>query len=854
MDTYKLPIIGRYFQWLQKGVPTGEVEKYPALNDQGETTLEGVYVAGDLTGVPLLKLAAESGAAKIKQFCADPNFKTSTTDSVYDVIIVGAGPAGLSAALECQANSLKYVVLESNQVFNTIENFPKAKPILAKPDLMEVQSQLPIKDGIKEGILEEWKSFIQQQPLALKTGIKVQKLSRKAQEVIVETQDSEYHGQKVLLCIGKSGDARKLGCVGDDRSKVLNRLFDPADYQGQEVMVVGGGDSALEAANALAESGAQVTHSYRKSQFSRPKEENLTQWNRWVNQGQIRPILNSSLLEVQEDSVKLKVNGDHQESQTEQEVPNEVVFALIGRELPVDFFRRSSIQMEGEKNIMWWVNLTAMVSFFTMLYFGKKGLGIDVFDGGLLQSIIATFTYPLQVIKMGLKFDAWMAVLAWLGFMTFVVSGSWSLYSMIRLRSKYFSANLQFFHPVWMAELLTLFGFSLWVFSGNPSKIMIPVNLWGYVGLLGTVVGLGSFVFYTVTSGESVFKSLWPRVKYTYLTWSALFFTGLYLVEFFNKNLGWSEPATYWYSFLYCTTMALFGARRAYVKPTGYIKRQMWTVNIIQTVFLFLLPFHLYDLLLKGFEGTWWLAQLFPQGKWSSFGYILFWPLNLWQFGTSTFWTIFPFVQTFGFLWYIVYKYGKGAYCGWICSCGGMAESLGDEYRSLAPHGPKAKRWENIGQVILAYSFLVTLLKFLPVDASYFEKSYVLLIDILFAGVLGLGVYFFMGGRVWCRYGCPLASLMHIYTRFSKYRIVSEKKACISCNSCTKVCHMGIDVMNFANKGIPMNDVECVRCSSCIESCPMDVLSFAETKVDPDNLDRTQVPAEGKVWWGAGIK
>ena len=129
------------------------------------------------------------------------------------------------------------------------------------------------------------------------------------------------------------------------------------------------------------------------------------------------------------------------------------------------------------------------------------------------------------------------------------------------------------------------------------------------------------------------------------------------------------------------------------------------------------------------------------------------------------------------------------------------------------------------------------------------------LIDVFFAGVLGLGVYFFLGGRIWCRYGCPLAALMHIYNRFSKYRIFSEKKKCISCNICTKVCHMGIDVMNYANKGIPMNDSQCVRCSACIESCPMDVLAFGQVdKVDPENKSRQSLPSSGKNNWQSGLK
>ena len=93
---------------------------------------------------------------------------------------------------------------------------------------------------------------------------------------------------------------------------------------------------------------------------------------------------------------------------------------------------------------------------------------------------------------------------------------------------------------------------------------------------------------------------------------------------------------------------------------------------------------------------------------------------------------------------------------------------------------------------------------------------------------MGYGAYFWFSGRVWCRFACPLAALMHVYARFSRFRILADKKKCISCNVCTSVCHQGIDIMNFANKGLPMADPECVRCSACVESCPTGVLEFGQ--------------------------
>jgi polyferredoxin len=168
---------------------------------------------------------------------------------------------------------------------------------------------------------------------------------------------------------------------------------------------------------------------------------------------------------------------------------------------------------------------------------------------------------------------------------------------------------------------------------------------------------------------------------------------------------------------------------------------------------------------------------------------------------------------------------------------------------------------DNAGQVVLWFLFFATLIKVLNTylgirlgDVYFWQDIYVIVVDIVFAGVLGVGVYFLLSGRVWCRFLCPLAALMHIYARFSPYRIMADKKRCISCNICTKVCHMGIDVMGFANKGIPMNDVECVRCSACVVNCPMQVLSFGSVgKVDLDNLSYKERYIPLQAGWKSGL-
>ena len=231
-------------------------------------------------------------------------------------------------------------------------------------------------------------------------------------------------------------------------------------------------------------------------------------------------------------------------------------------------------------------------------------------------------------------------------------------------------------------------------------------------------------------------------------------------------------------------------------------------------------------------------------------------------------------LQTLVIIPLLVRRWGKGAYCGWICSCGALAETLGDTHRHKMPHGPRWNRANSIGQVILALCFVMLfgrIASWLMPDSAIgdglralyegmlygwqiggIQLNYRWSIDLLLAGVVGYGAYFWYSGRVWCRFACPLAALMHIYARFSRFRILAQKEKCISCGMCTAICHQGIDVMGFANKGQPMADPQCVRCSACVQTCPTGVLSFGQVapksgtliKVDtiPASTTRMQEP------------
>ncbi|AFH49682.1 Thioredoxin reductase [Ignavibacterium album JCM 16511] len=826
-----MSFLSKYFNWLQKDVPTGEVEKYPEINENGETSVKGIFIIGDLTGIPLLKLAAESGKKIIEQFSSDSEFQklrqSNNDKNIYDVIIVGAGPAGISAGLEASKKNFSFKILESAKKFNTIINFPKGKPIIAAPDDYQQQSDLKINDGVKESLIQELNEQIKNLDLPIKEGVMVEKIEKEGNHFNLVTSNGNYKSLRVILAIGKSGNARMLNVPGEDLPKVYNRLIDPNDAKGEDVLVVGGGDSALETAIAVSHCAKSVTVSYRKPAFARPKQQNEQKLKELVEQGKIKLLLETNVKEVKENSVVLL-----DKNKKEIEIPNSMVFTMIGKELPIQFFKRSNIKMEGELSLTSKLQFALLLLFAGVLYFGKSSE--DYYE------------------KFFGKLDSWGAV-----FGSLFTSEFWS---------KFFSLP--------SVILIDLF---------NNSKVWSVakyINAFiAYISLIGFVL-LGVYLLY------KFLKDYLPQIKFNWQTFKYFYFISIGIffafVFFGGRYFGvevLGKPQSFWYTGLYSLTILLFGLRRMKMKPTKYIKYQTWTLILIQALPLFILPEFVFPFLGKigalGGKDGFMLTQVFPgESYWRSYGFILAWPLflsNMYSSSPTAFWVVFSFIQTFVFIPYIVYRWGKGAYCGWICSCGALAETLGDEYRTLAPHGPKAKKWENFGQWALLAAFVVTGLKLLsglydfniPIinekvsyTANFLHNFYYIGIDVIFAGVLGVGVYFFLSGRVWCRFGCPLAAWMHMVSRFSRYRIFSDKKKCISCNICTKVCHMGIDVMNFANKGIPMNDVECVRCSACVVNCPTEVLYFGslpEADTNNELYKNIELPVLNKNDWRSGL-
>jgi thioredoxin reductase/ferredoxin len=711
-------LLARYAHWLHTRWPAGRVEALPEVQPDGSTAVPGLYVAGDLSGVPLLKLAADGGARVARRVHALRGADVAREGQV-DLAIVGASVAGVSAALEARKLGLSYVLVESSEPFSTIVNFPARKPIFLYPTEFEPAGELRLSADVKEALVDELRE--QALGLDLRPG-RAERVERVEGGLEVVLADGErVRARAVLVAIGRSGEFRKLGAPGEELGHVFNRLHDPAEYAGQRALVVGGGDTALETALALAQAGARVTLSYRGAEFARAKPENVAALRA---RSDIEVLLGSNVERIEVGAAQLR-----DASGAPRRVEAQVVFTMLGRAAPLEFFRRSGVPIRGEWRTSTKLSFAAFLAFCVALYLWKA----DKF-----KSFVG---FPYNVgAALGRTFA---------------------------------SAN-------------------------DPSS------------LLGTLA------------------------------------------------ITLNEPGFY-YSFAYCVCVTLFGFERMRKRPTPYVRLQTLTLMAVQVVPLFLLPYVL--LPLAGHNGLFdeGLArsvadELFPAASyghgreyWRSFGFILAWPLFFWNVFTSEplwGWLAISLVQTFVVIPLIVWRWGKGAYCGWICSCGALAETLGDSQRSKMPHGPAWNRLNLVGQVALALTFLIFALRAIswaaPESAlgrgvasvaGALTTSYYYVVDLGLAGIVGVGFYFWFSGRVWCRFACPLAALMHVYARFSRFRILADKKKCISCNVCTSVCHQGIDVMAFANKGQPMADPECVRCSACVQMCPTGVLEFGS--VDP---------------------
>jgi thioredoxin reductase len=509
--------------------------------------------------------------------------------------------------------------------------------------------------------------------------------------------------RRAVIALGRSGNFRKLGVPGEDLDKVYNRLHDPKDFCGRKALVVGGGDSALETAIALAMCGGEVTIAYRRPEFARPKPDNVEKLGRLAadpmaeevsveepsservttsagaflgehrKAGRLRLRMSTQVEEIRAGEVDL--TGPDGVTET---IENEVVFTMIGREPPLDFFRRSGVSVIGDRGAKFFATLAAFVAFLWFVYHWKSGGKLTAWwaDRGL---------FPFQFVRpddassfLGTLAVSFQAPAFWYTLAYSVAIFAFGLRRIRRRPTPYVKVQTWTLIAV---QVIPLF--------------LLPNVLLPWIGHRG---GFGER--HTVTTMAPAHVDGWRELTADHAGGDA------------TERLPIARGAGYlparvaeWGEL---TLEKSWGDRLVLRAAGGGPKREA-TIRLADA------RVHARD---DAAPSSRTADELFPASEWDphgreywrASGFILAWPLFLWNVFTDqplVWWLVIGFVQTFVAIPVLIFFWGKGAYCGWICSCGGLAETLGDAHRHKMPHGPKWNRLNFVGQVILAIAVVL---------------------------------------------------------------------------------------------------------------------------------------------------
>jgi len=312
----------------------------PVLKPNFETSRPGIYIAGELGGMGLIRNAIEQGYKALDSLHSD--LKPGKSKAEYDVVIVGAGPSGFSASLRAIEKKLRYKTVEQDSLGGTVFQFPRGKLVMTAPVTLPLVGEMKFTETTKEQLLAFWQQVEQKTGVNISYHERVEAITPHEQGgYLVKTNKGSYHTQTVLLTIGRRGTPRKLGVKGEEMSKVTYRLIDPEQYANQHVLVVGGGDSALEAAASIAEQpGTRVTLSYRSGAFGRAKRKNRERVDRAVAHGNLSVLFNSNVKSFTADKVAIEQEGKL------LEIPNNAAIICAGGILPTGFLKETGISVE----------------------------------------------------------------------------------------------------------------------------------------------------------------------------------------------------------------------------------------------------------------------------------------------------------------------------------------------------------------------------------------------------------------------------------------------------------------------------------------------------------------------------
>lgn len=311
----------------------------PVVKPDFETNVPGVFIAGELGGMGLIRNAVEQGRQAMQSVAA---LVSKPHQNDLDIVIIGAGPAGISATLAATESNLRYATIEQEQLGGTVAHFPRRKLVMTRPAELPIVGKMQFKEVQKETLIEFWRGVEEKTGISINYDEHVKAIKPSPNGgYAVQTTLRNYNARAVLLAIGRSGSPRRLGVPGEDLGKVAYRVIDPEQYRHQHVLVVGGGDSALEAATSIAsEPGTTVTVSYRSGTFTRAKPKNRQLIEELEASGEILVLFDSTVESITEDSVHIKVNG------AVERIANDAVVVSAGGILPSAFLRTIGIHVE----------------------------------------------------------------------------------------------------------------------------------------------------------------------------------------------------------------------------------------------------------------------------------------------------------------------------------------------------------------------------------------------------------------------------------------------------------------------------------------------------------------------------
>jgi thioredoxin reductase (NADPH) len=314
----------------------------PVLSPQCEANVPNLFIAGELGGLALIKNAINQG-----RDCVDTiaerisTLRASSTPGVLDLLIVGAGPAGISASLRAIEKKLSYVTIEQDEIGGTVAKYPRQKLVMTSPVEFPLHGKFKKLELSKEELIAFWKSVLGRVDFKVHTGEKIEDIRKGEDGVFTVVSSKEtYQARAIILCIGKSGNPRKLGVKGEELPKVMYRLIETDHFINKRILIVGGGDSAVEAAMGLAnQTGNKVTLSYRKEAFARIKERNAGRIQEYMRSGKVTVLFNSMPTEFRSDSAVLEINGQS------HVIPNDFVWIFAGGEPPRAFLEKIGVQL-----------------------------------------------------------------------------------------------------------------------------------------------------------------------------------------------------------------------------------------------------------------------------------------------------------------------------------------------------------------------------------------------------------------------------------------------------------------------------------------------------------------------------